>query len=343
MKYCVTCGTTQNQHWKFCPHCGQIKVSYTAPATGVDDDSWAHTEPVLIWAPAPPAADASPIQHHRPETVVGNRRAVRAAEKRHTEYEQQRLRALRKEEKQATRRAAKQNRNDSEPLPRVTDDGVANVVHSVPVTPGATSGEVETVREPRRRRITALVLLMLLLVGGLTAGTWFGVRALVTRDAYNRTVEMAKLLDGIEDSERVMTAWQEETEVALGANERLDLDETTAIEEIAADHLAKLQSNRSAFGRDGGLSIPSWHGLIREARDRYVMHNDVWMRYLKAVARDGRELENMEALLRIDSTFGTACRSLGDVTGEPGFPNRSASNSRRIQSICRDASTLQPV
>ena len=340
MRYCVECGTAQSLTWKFCPHCGQGRVTYDLPSGSKKSVEWFDLEPELAWADSPDVTvtndDVPTVRQYRPENVGENRRKIRAEEKRHNKYENRRMREQRKLDK----RVRKQKPVEKRASTAVQDAPKTHVTSTVP-TAGTRDGHPGKPATPKRRG--RAFFLGALLISGLLTGAWFGGRAIAAHDSYRRSVEMSKLLAAIEASEQVMTSWEEKTAVATGNGNTFDDASIAAVERIAAEHLTRLEDLRASFTDDGGLGIPVWHGAIRAARDQYIAHHSVWVRYLKAVSRDARELGNPNIIARIDDTFERACLTMWQIEDQPRFPNRSAANRDRVAEICGEANTLRPV
>jgi len=184
-----------------------------------------------------------------------------------------------------------------------------------------------------QKRSKKKAVLLILLAVTLLVGAGIGTKEAIEHNAYRRSVETSELLDAIETSEEIMISWQDAVESALG--DPVTAPETVA--RISEEHLEELNAARKAFTSEGGLEIASWHDDIRAARDRYLAHRDAWESYLKAAARDWTEIDDMQALDRINRSFDKACASLVEIEQETErYPNRSRNNSSRIEYICKD-------
>lgn len=273
MTYCVECGTRLESTWKYCPNCGQEKVSpnpVVLPPLGAPAQQHAAAPanaPTQPMVPPPPAI-------YRPENVGDNRRTQKATERR---------------------------------------------------------GRREERKQQKRSKKKIVALLIFLMIAGVAGG--FGAKEGIEHNSYRRSIETSQLLQAIEKSENIMVAWQEEIEDVLA-------DPSTAPEamvSISTKRLAELNAVRKEFTSDGGLEIASWHDDIRAARDRYLAHRDAWESYLKAVARDWRELDDLESLGRINRSFEKACNALRDIDHDTGrYPNRSRNSEAMIAKICVD-------
>jgi hypothetical protein len=194
-------------------------------------------------------------------------------------------------------------------------------------------------KKNRKRRKTKVVTLLVLLAG-LIVGGGFGVKEGLEHNNYRRSIETAELLEAIETSESIMIAWQKDVDALVAAGGEIE----QAVSSAAEKHLQELIAARKLLTSEGGLEIASWHDDIRAARDAYVIHRDAWESYLRAVARDSKEIMNEESIIRIDRSFALACRELVEIDLDAEtYPNRSAGSERKIATICDGAFGSAPI
>ena len=161
--------------------------------------------------------------------------------------------------------------------------------------------------------------------------------SLLVADWVARNVEMNQLLTQIEKSEAAMVAAQEAIgEVELGGGggdppgdlgEDSLADATAQLEEAAAD-------GRDAVARAGEdvaeVSFLPWHSSLITAQAAYLDHNQAWVNYLDAGARNAASLGNSPA--DIETTWRIAELRVREAIPMVPFPGINS----RVDQIFKD-------
>ena len=161
--------------------------------------------------------------------------------------------------------------------------------------------------------IVAIVALGLLALAALAASAQFAAR----------TVEMNRLLTAIEKSEAAMEETQ--TQVIDAIKPYSSGNMTSSDRQVLMDKLSKVAAQGSEQIAAAGVGVADvrilpWDTRVKDAQRAYLAHNQAWVAYLDAAAKDPQELFKPQD--RVNATFEAARRPLElavpwfDPTGE---------------------------
>lgn len=207
-------------------------------------------------------------------------------------------------------------------------------MYEPPQYPTAQQSAVEQVsvgRPPTKRRGTAAVLVIALVVGLV-----FVLLAILGADWAARNVSMNALVNRISVSEAAMSAVEDKFTADLDAFAKAQATDPNALETLKAQIKKDAEAGAAAVTAAGlsinNLRILPWDQSVTAARNAYLAHNLAWQQYLWNVSN------NPQKLMEVDPAIGTTWDAMVPLLKE-AVPNPALFDlKKRVNKIVDDGS-----